>query len=179
MGNIGQNGYWHCRHISRVYVLFCTAGFSTKLPGSHRSRIPDSWHTSGSAIFRSAAVGSELGHADRFAKFSRTKKDWAELTVGSGPAALSRSTLRRVTRDIMWHMTLYDIWHYMTHDMTKIVLVNSAFFWRLFLTCLSSKQHSLTLVTVCNMINWFVTRHTSAQHFPFLAAGLMAFVYIV
>ena len=26
-------------------------------------------------IFRAAAVGSELGHTDRFAKFSRTKKD--------------------------------------------------------------------------------------------------------
>ena len=36
MGNIWQNGY---RHISRVYVLFYTAGFSTQLPGSHRSRI--------------------------------------------------------------------------------------------------------------------------------------------
>ena len=42
VGNIWQNGYRHCRNISRVYVLFYTAGFNTKLPGSHRSRIPDS-----------------------------------------------------------------------------------------------------------------------------------------
>ena len=46
MGNNEKNGYrignWHYRHISRVYVLFYTAGFSRKLPGSHRSRIPDS-----------------------------------------------------------------------------------------------------------------------------------------
>ena len=42
MGNIGQNENRNHRHISRVYVLFYTAGFSTKLPGSHRSRIPDS-----------------------------------------------------------------------------------------------------------------------------------------
>ena len=75
MGNIGQNGYWHCRHISRVYVLFTLLVSAQSCQGHTEAGSLTLDTRVAATIFHAAAVGSELGHADRFAKFSRTKKD--------------------------------------------------------------------------------------------------------
>ena len=79
MGNNEKNGYrignWHYRHISRVYVLFTLLVSAQSCQGHTEAGSLTLDTRVAATIFRAAAVGSELGHADRFAKFSRTKKD--------------------------------------------------------------------------------------------------------
>ena len=94
MGNIGQNENRNHRHISRVYVLFALLVSAQSCQGHTEAGSLTLDTRVAATIFRAAAVG-------QVCKIFADKERLSRANGRQRAAALSRSTLRRVTRDIM------------------------------------------------------------------------------